>query len=134
AFALAKRGASVVGLDFNGPMLAVAEGRRQRPAPLFLRGDAQQIPFPDNSFDVVTMGYGLRNLASWETGLREMHRVARPGGRLLILEFGEPDNPVWRGICFHYVKLFVPMLGLVFFRNPAAYSYILESLKHYPAQ
>jgi demethylmenaquinone methyltransferase/2-methoxy-6-polyprenyl-1,4-benzoquinol methylase len=134
AFGLARSGATVVGLDFNSPMLVVAEGRKQKPAPHFLRGDAQRIPFPDNSFDVVTMGYGLRNLASWETGLREMQRVARPGGRLLILEFGKPDNALWRSIYFAYMRRFVPLLGRIFCNDAAAYAYILESLEHYPAQ
>ncbi len=146
AFALAALGAEVVGLDFSPEMLAVARERsdqtdrkskikNQKPTPpLFLCGDAQNLPFPENSFDIVTVGYGLRNLASWETGLREMQRVARPGGRLLILEFGKPDNRVWRAIYFSYLKLFVPLLGLLFAGNAAAYSYILESLKHFPAQ
>jgi demethylmenaquinone methyltransferase/2-methoxy-6-polyprenyl-1,4-benzoquinol methylase len=100
----------------------------------FVSGDAQNIPFPDSTFDIVTIGYGLRNLTSWETGLREMQRVAKPGGRLVILEFGKPENRVWRGIYETYLKLFSPALGLVFCGDPAAYSYILESLKHYPAQ
>jgi demethylmenaquinone methyltransferase / 2-methoxy-6-polyprenyl-1,4-benzoquinol methylase len=102
--------------------------------PDFVRGDAQQVPFPDNSFDIVTVGYGLRNLADMETGLREMRRVARPGGRLLVLDFGKPDNALWRGVYFSYLRLFVPLLGLVFCGSADAYAYILESLKHYPAQ
>ena len=141
ALGLARRGAEVVGLDFSEPMLSVAHRRVSGgkpapgvPAPKFLRGDAQQIPFPDNSFDIVTIGYGLRNLASWETGLREMRRVAKPGGRLVVLDFGKPDNRLWRSLYFNYLKLFVPLLGRVFCGNAAAYAYILESLHHYPAQ
>src|SRR6266704_1969872 len=89
ALALARRGAHTVGPDFNDEMLRIAVPKagksvERRVSTLrFVRGDAQQIPFPDNSFDIVTIGYGLRNLASWEIGLREMERVARPGGRLL---------------------------------------------------
>ena len=97
-------------------------------------GDAQQTSLPDAAFDVVTVGYGLRNLASWEAGLREMVRVAKPGGRLLVLDFGKPDNSLLRAVYFSYLKLCVPVLGLVFCRNAGAYAYILESLKHYPAQ
>ena len=93
-----------------------------------------KLPFADASFDVVTVGYGLRNLADWQTGLREMIRVARPGGRLLVLEFGKPDNAVWRGLYFAYLRCFVPLLGLIFCGQPSAYAYILESLRHYPAQ
>lgn len=139
AFALAQGGAKTVGLDFSREMLAVA-ARRQgdapapAPNPNFLHGDAQQLPFPNDQFDVVTMGYGLRNLASWETGLAEMFRVAKPGGRILILEFGKPEQPLWRWFYFTYLRLFVPVLGLVFAGRASAYAYILESLRHYPAQ
>ncbi len=139
AFALARRGAQVVGLDFNRPMLAVAEkrGRNLRDGvvgPQFICGNALQVPFPDDSFEIVTIGYGLRNLTSCDAGLREMQRVAKPGGRLLVLDFGKPDNPLWRGIYFGYMKRFVPVLGRVFCGDAAAYAYILESLNHYPAQ
>ena len=82
----------------------------------------------------MTVGYGLRNLANWETGLREMQRVANPGGRLVVLDFGKPDNALWRGLYFGYLKLFVPWLGRIFCGSAGAYAYILESLKHYPAQ
>jgi demethylmenaquinone methyltransferase / 2-methoxy-6-polyprenyl-1,4-benzoquinol methylase len=104
------------------------------PSPQFIRGDALQIQFPDNTFDIVTVGYGLRNLADMEAGLREMWRVAKPGGRLLVLDFGKPDNALWRRLYFAYLRLFVPMLGLVFCGSASAYAYILESLKYYPAQ
>jgi len=137
ALALARRGAEVAGLDFSGPMLDIARLKNSKfkiQNSKFLQGDAQQIPFPDHSFEIVTVGYGLRNLASWETGLREMRRVAKPGGRLLVLDFGKPDNAVWRALYFGYLRLFVPILGRIFCGNSAAYAYILESLKHYPAQ
>ncbi len=141
ALALAQRGAETIGLDFSPQMLEVAEsrGREKNPQsairnPQFLEGDAQELPFPDNSFDIVTVGYGLRNLASWEKGLEEMHRVAKPGGRIVILEFGKPDNLLWRKIYFTHLKCSVPLIGLLFCANPQAYAYILESLKHYPAQ
>ncbi len=137
ALALARRGADVTGLDFSEPMLAVARRKQEkcklRPA-TFIQGDAQQIPFPDGTFEIVTLGYGLRNLASVDAGLREMGRVAKPGGRLLVLDFGKPDNALWRLLYFGYLRSFVPMLGRIFCGNPAAYAYILESLHHYPAQ
>jgi ubiquinone/menaquinone biosynthesis C-methylase UbiE len=100
----------------------------------FIHGDALQIPFQDNTFDIVTVGYGLRNLASWERGLSEMARVAKPGGRLLALEFGKPPNALWRAIYFGYLRMFVPCLGRLICRDADAYAYILESLKQYPAQ
>ena len=144
ALALARGGPEVTGLDFSQAMLEIARARSQRSevsdrksevhAPIFLQGDAQQLPFPDNSFDAVTIGYGLRNLSSCETGLREMLRVARPGGRLVVLDFGKPPNALWRAIYFAHLKIFVPLMGRLFGGNAAAYAYILESLKHYPAQ
>ena len=141
AFALARRGAAVTGVDFSPAMLEIAEARNkirdpksETRNPIFIQGDAQQTPFPDASFDIVTVGYGLRNLASWEKGLDEMHRVAKPGARLVVLDFGKPANALWRGIYFAHLKCAVPLLGWIFCGNADAYAYILESLKHYPAQ
>ncbi len=151
ALAMARGGAEVVGLDFSEHMLRVAEARAIAQTglrnsalpkgpksgaanPTFIRGDAQRIPFPDDSFEIVTVGYGLRNLVSWETGLDEMLRVTRPGGRLLVIDFGKPDNALWRAAYYSYLRLVVPVLGRVFAGSWSAYAYILESLKHYPAQ
>ncbi|TAK95744.1 MAG: class I SAM-dependent methyltransferase [Verrucomicrobia bacterium] len=155
AFTLTARGAQVTGVDFSEPMLEVARGRGQKPAtatsttadlrplssdfcpptsPAFCRGDALQLAFADASFDAVTIGYGLRNLASWQRGLEEMSRVTKPGGRLVVLEFGKPANALWRGVYFAYLRLAVPVLGLVFCGKASAYAYILESLKAYPGQ
>jgi len=139
AFALACAGAEVTGLDFSEPMLAVAQRRggklpSGRPRPKFLVGDAQATRLPEAAFDIVTVGYGLRNLASWESGLREMARVAKPGARLLVLDFGKPDHPLWRALYFGYLRLCVPLFGLIFCGKASAYSYILASLKNYPAQ
>jgi ubiquinone/menaquinone biosynthesis methyltransferase len=149
---LAHRGADVVAVDFSDRMLQVAQRRTlqsrcskregQSPnarhaachTPSFIQADALQMPFPTNSFDVVTVAYGLRNLSDIGAGLREMMRVASPGARLLVLDFGKPDNSIWRRLYFAYLKFFVPMLGRIFCGNASAYAYILESLKNYPAQ
>ncbi len=148
AFALARAGARATGLDFSPPMLRVA-GRRGRPvegagsppgiAPAaavvsFVCGDVLKIPFADASFEVVTISYGLRNLASLETGVNEMFRVARPAARLLVLDFGKPRNRVLRRLYFSYLKLLVPWFGRVLCGDREAYAYIPESLRHYPAQ
>ena len=141
AFALARKGAEATGLDFSDKMLAVARHKQQRdsdntgteaPNPYSIQGDAQKTPFPDDSFDIATIGYGLRNLADLDAGLREIHRVLRPGGRLVALEFGKPDNTTWRAIYFGYLRAAVPVFGKLFCGNAAAYAYILESLQHYP--
>ncbi len=140
--ALAGKGAEATGLDFSEPMLQVAREKSDRltsaanqPAKIeFIRGDAQEIPFRENTFDVLTIGYGLRNLADLDRGLRDMLRVAKPGGRLVALEFGKPRNPLWRAIYFSYLKFMLPIFGKIFCGNSAAYAYILESLTHYPTQ
>ncbi len=150
AFSLSRNGATVVGLDFSGPMLAVAAARKQklqnRPSPpdarasagrtsvTFLRGDALTIPFAEDSFEIVTISYGLRNLAGVEYGLREILRVAKPGGRILVLDFGKPPNRVWRATYFTYLTLVVPGFGKMFCGDADTYAYILESLKSYTAQ
>jgi demethylmenaquinone methyltransferase/2-methoxy-6-polyprenyl-1,4-benzoquinol methylase len=97
----------------------------------FIRADAQQLPFADGAFDIVTVGYGLRNLADWQRGLGEMRRVLKPGGRIVLLEFGRPQSVFWRSIYFSYLRLAVPLLGLIFHGSSGTYAYILESLKHY---
>lgn len=136
ALGLRKAGAEVVGVDFSQEMLDVAQERAKQihDGLQFMRGDAMELAFADKSFDVVTVGYGLRNLADWERGLAEMSRVARPGGRLLVLEFGKPNNRVWRAIYFVYLRMVVPIFGKIFCGDASAYSYILESLRDYPAQ
>jgi demethylmenaquinone methyltransferase / 2-methoxy-6-polyprenyl-1,4-benzoquinol methylase len=140
AFALANAGAKVTGCDFSEPMLQVARERlrsrssRGNEALTFLHADALHLPLPPNTFDIVTVAYGLRNLADFRAGLTEMLRVLKPGGKLLILDFGKPDFAPWRAIYFAYLKLFVPLFGKIFCGNSATHAYILESLKKYPAQ
>ena len=137
SFALAKSGAQVSGLDFSEAMLAVANQRNPQSAirnPQFIQGDAQKTLFANDTFDAVTVGFGLRNLASWEAGLDEMVRVGKPGARLIVLDFGKPDNALWRAIYFTYLKLLVPFLGLLVCGKPSAYAYIIASLRDYPAQ
>lgn len=141
AFALARAGAEVVGFDFSQPMLDVAAVRAGR-TPLrdgsgsvrFQQGDALELPFPDRSFDVVTISYGLRNLADFRRGLRELTRVLRPGGRLLVLDFGKPDFLPLRWAYFQYLERICPLFGRIFCGDADTHGYILDSLKAYPAQ
>jgi demethylmenaquinone methyltransferase/2-methoxy-6-polyprenyl-1,4-benzoquinol methylase len=141
AFAFHRAGAEVVGLDFSPAMLAVAQSRARKlpaaphaPALEFRTGDVMQIPYAPSSFDIVSIGYGLRNLESWERGLEEMLRVARPGGRLLVLDFGKPDGWLWQRLFFFYLRTVVPLLGKILCRDAAALAYIYDSLQAYPAQ
>src|SRR5437773_6240926 len=146
ALRFSRAGVLPTGLDFNDEMLANAQSKVQNlkskvsvaeiseRLPQFVRGDATRLPFNKSRFDVVTMGYGLRNLADWEAGLTEMQRVAKPGGRVVVLEFGKPENALWQWIYFGYLRLFVPCLGLLWAGSATAYRYVLESLRHYPGQ
>ena len=140
-FRLARTGADTVGFDFSHAMLAVAAQRAaQIPLPSgsgtvrFQQGDALDLPFADRSFDVVTISYGLRNLADFHSGLRELTRVLRPGGRLLVLDFGKPDFLPWRWVYFQYLERICPLFGKVFCGDGDTHGYILDSLKAYPAQ
>lgn len=122
----------VIGVDFTAEMLCVAGARTTRVR--WVRADALRLPFPDASFDVVTVGYGLRNLADLDAGLREIRRILRPGGKLLSLDFGKPENRFWRFLYFAHLRFWLPILGRLFAGNAGAYAYILASLQAYPAQ
>jgi demethylmenaquinone methyltransferase/2-methoxy-6-polyprenyl-1,4-benzoquinol methylase len=132
AIALAQAGARVTGCDFTPEMLAQARARSANVS--WVQADALELPFPENGFAVVTIGYGLRNLADFARGVSELVRVLKPGGRLLILDFGKPSNRILRALYFGYLRVCVPVFGLLFCGDSAAYSYILDSLQHYPGQ
>ncbi|MBL9167723.1 MAG: bifunctional demethylmenaquinone methyltransferase/2-methoxy-6-polyprenyl-1,4-benzoquinol methylase UbiE [Verrucomicrobiales bacterium] len=139
AFALAAQGVKVTGLDFSNAMLNVARKRAAHASPSssppeFIQGDAMATGLPDAAFDLVTMSYGLRNLANWESGLEEMRRVTKPGGQILILDFGKPDFQPWRQAYFCYLRWIVPRFGRLFFGDSDTHGYIYESLLNYPAQ
>ncbi|MEY3275835.1 MAG: ubiquinone/menaquinone biosynthesis C-methyltransferase UbiE [Verrucomicrobiota bacterium] len=134
AFALAARGAIVTGIDFSPAMLAVARRRPGRPPVTFLQGDAMALPVADASVDVVTVAYGLRNVADVGRALLEWRRVLRPGGRLVVLEFGKPPHPAWRWLYFQYLRWVVPVFGRLFCGDADTHGYILESLVRYPGQ
>ena len=136
---LAAAGAKTTGIDFSGPMLEIARQRASRlPEPArpgrFLQGDALHLPFPDAQFDVVTISYGLRNLADFGGGLRELTRVLKPGGRLLVLDFGKPSWAPWRWLYFQYLRWVCPVFGRWFCGDADTHGYILDSLLAYPAQ
>lgn len=133
--ALAKSGAEVTGVDFSGEMLKEARKRAADANELrFIEADALQLPFESEQFDLVTIAYGLRNLTHFDAGIEELVRVLKPGGRLFVLDFGKPNNTLWRRLYFAYLRWIVPLFGKVFCGDTAAYSYILDSLLHYPAQ
>ena len=136
-FLAGKSGARrVTGLDFTMPMLAVARRRRsaEGPGTELIEGDALSLPFPDGSFDAITSAYGLRNIADPAAALVEMRRVVAPGGRVVILDFGKPDNRVAASLYGAFLHTMMPFVGWLFHRDPETYLYIPASLERYPGQ
>jgi demethylmenaquinone methyltransferase / 2-methoxy-6-polyprenyl-1,4-benzoquinol methylase len=127
---------SVAGADFTLAMLAVARRRRVRDASaaVFLQADALRLPFRDGAFDVITIGYGLRNIADIPAALAEMRRVLAPGGRAVILDFGKPSNPLAGLLYRGFLHTMMPAVGWLFHGDPETYLYIPESLERFPAQ
>jgi demethylmenaquinone methyltransferase/2-methoxy-6-polyprenyl-1,4-benzoquinol methylase len=119
----------VVGVDFCRPMLQRAVQKNDLP---FLQGDGLALPFPTGSFDLVTIGFGLRNMESLDAGLREMGRVLRPGGRIAILEFTTPTNPIIRFGYLLYFKHILPLVGDMLSRS-SAYRYLSKSVLEWPS-
>ena len=132
---LGERG-GVTGLDFNADMLAVAKRAEQEdnlPSPVvWLEGDALSLPFPDESFDGVTIGFGLRNLPDYDEGIREMRRVLKPGGRWICLELSHPVWPIFKQGHAFFVRYLVPGIGNIGLGEQSHYKWLPESLRQFP--
>jgi demethylmenaquinone methyltransferase/2-methoxy-6-polyprenyl-1,4-benzoquinol methylase len=146
-FAAAPHVKEAVGLDVTHRMLQLANARaplKRRPTseavghpftgcrPRFVTGDMLALPFPDRSFTVVTIGYGLRNVPDLQRSLREIRRVMAPYGRVLSLDFNRPSNPLVRSAYLLYLTVVGSALGYVLHRDPNTYRYIPESIRTYP--
>jgi demethylmenaquinone methyltransferase / 2-methoxy-6-polyprenyl-1,4-benzoquinol methylase len=127
----------VVLYDFNRAMLAVGQAKVDRAGlgqtMSLIQGDAEQIAFQDHSFDASMVGFGIRNLASMEAGLKELHRVLKPDGRLLILEFSQPTNPWFRTLYDLYSFTVMPLVGKIMVGSWEAYTYLPESIRLFAA-
>ncbi len=126
-------GARVVGTDFCRPMLEIAAGKTPKGLPL-IEGDALALPFRDGTFEVVTIAFGLRNLASIDSGLAELRRVLKPGGWVAVLEFSRPANAVLRPLFGLYFTKVLPLLGRLISGSHGAYSYLPASVQKFPDQ
>lgn len=134
-FAAAARARRAVGVDvtFRMLQLAAARGRGQSSPPHSLAcADMLALPFAEAEFDVVTVGYGLRNVPDLRAAIREIHRVLVPGGRLLSLDFNRPRNALIRAVYLFYLTLVGSALGFVLHGDPDTYRYIPESIRNYP--
>ena len=128
--ALARTGARVVGCDFSLGMLQVGRGKGVE----LVAGDALQLPFADASFDAVTISFGLRNTADVPQALREMRRVTKPGGRLVVCEFSHPTWKPFRTVYVEYLMRLLPAVATAVSSDPAAYVYLAESIRAWPDQ
>lgn len=128
----ADAGVDVVPCDFSTGMVAV--GKRRRPDLPFVAGDATRLPFADDSFDAVTISFGLRNVVDTVGGLREMLRVTKPGGRLVVCEFSHPPYRPFAAAYRLYLTQALPLVARLASSNTEAYSYLAESIVDWPAQ
>jgi len=134
----APEGVDVVGSDFCNAMLEIARAKRRQPeagkSPVdFVEADSQSLPFESDLFQCVTVAFGLRNVADTDLGLREMRRVCRPGGQVLILEFSRPTMIGLKQSYNFYFKHILPRVGQFFARNDkSAYNYLPESVGQFP--
>ncbi len=128
----ADRGATVVPCDFSVGMLRV--GKQARPALPFVAGDGTRLPFGDDTFDAVTISFGLRNIVDPRAGLAELRRVTRPGGRLVVCEFSHPTNDALRTIYMEYLMKALPRVAKAVSSSPDAYVYLAESIREWPDQ
>ncbi len=132
--ALAKQGRPVFGSDFCHPMLVAAHAkieRRRAPAVLF-ESDALALPLRDASLDLITVAFGFRNLANYQSGLLEMRRVLRPGGMAAILEFTQPPNAAFAALYNLYSRRVLPWIGGLISGSRDAYTYLPESVRKFP--
>ncbi len=130
---LALRGFSVTGLDISPEMMEIGKEKCAAldPIPAFMLGSADAIPFPDSSFDAVTIAFGLRNFDHRSECLAEIMRVLKPGGRLAVLEFAVPRNRIWRAIYLFYFRNAMHWMGRAV-RSGEAYGYLVDSVLTFP--
>ncbi|MEI7561525.1 MAG: demethylmenaquinone methyltransferase [Actinomycetes bacterium] len=129
---LVDKGADVIALDFSEGMLAA--GRKRHKDIKFQQGDALNLPFAENRFDVTTISFGLRNTSDTTAALKDALRVTKKGGRIVVCEFSHPTNKVFRLIYLKYLMRALPVIAKRISKNPAAYIYLAESIQAWPNQ
>ena len=129
---LADAGAEVISLDFSKGMLDA--GRKRHPDLTFVQGDALALTFKENEFDVTTISFGLRNTSDTNKALQESLRVLKSGGRMVVVEFSQPTNRIFRTIYLRYLMRALPTVARKVSSNPDAYVYLAESILAWPNQ
>ena len=125
---------SVTGLDLSDEMMAIGKRKVEKGKwrdVNFVHGNAQKMPFEDATFDAVTCAFGCRNFQNLDEGLKEMHRVLKPGGQVLILEFSYPTNPLVRALYDIYFTRVMPFVGRMVSKDKTAYTYLNKSVKSF---
>lgn len=126
----------ITGIDISEQMISVGKNKIEKEALTqvieLLKGDSETINFPSDSFDAVTVAFGVRNFQTLENGIREMHRVLKPGGRLIVLEFSKPKNTAIRKVYNLYMSIVAPQLAGLFAQDKKAYKYLNKSAKAFP--
>lgn len=129
----ARRAKRVVGVDFAGAMLALGREKTGKAPIDLIRGDATQLPLKNGTMDAVTIGFGIRNVEQPGVACREIARVLRVGGTLVILEFSLPDTGVVRSFYLWYFRRVLPLIGRAISRHPSAYTYLPASVEAFPS-
>ncbi len=129
---LVDTGADVTALDFSAGMIEI--GRKRHKDIKFVQGDALNLPFEENVFDVTTISFGLRNTSNIDSALKDSLRVTKPGGKIVIAEFSHPSNSIFRFIYLNYLMKAIPIISKKISKNPDAYVYLAESIRAWPNQ
>jgi len=129
---LVDAGADVIALDFSAGMIEI--GRKRHKDIKFVQGDALNLPFEENVFDVTTISFGLRNTSNIDSALKDSLRVTKSGGKIVIAEFSHPSNSVFRFIYLNYLMKAIPIISKKISKNPDAYVYLAESIRAWPNQ
>jgi demethylmenaquinone methyltransferase/2-methoxy-6-polyprenyl-1,4-benzoquinol methylase len=129
---LVDAGADVIALDFSAGMIET--GRKRHKDIKFVQGDALNLPFEENVFDVTTISFGLRNTSNIDSALKDSLRVTKSGGKIVIAEFSHPSNSIFRFIYLNYLMKAIPIISKKISKNPDAYVYLAESIRAWPNQ
>ena len=126
--------ARIVGADLSIPMMSIGKKKEARGKGVvrFVCGDAERLPFGSQTFDAISIGFGVRNFSRLDVGLKEMYRVLRPGGKLAVLEFSKPKAVLMRSLYLFYFRNVLPLIGRIVSRDPQAYRYLYESVMLFP--
>ncbi len=129
---LVDAGADVIALDFSAGMIET--GRKRHKDIKFVQGDALNLPFEENVFDVTTISFGLRNTSNIDSARKDSLRVTKSGGKIVIAEFSHPSNSIFRFIYLNYLMKAIPIISKKISKNPDAYVYLAESIRAWPNQ